>query len=69
MFNLKLGKRLQSIRKERGLSQEDVAEVLHMDRVSIGYIEQGKRAPRLQTIYALAALYEVSVADVFDFEY
>lgn len=67
-FNYLLGRRLQSLRKNRGLSQEDVGEALGMDRVSIGYIEQGKRAPRLQTLFALANLYGVEMKTLFDFE-
>lgn len=67
-FNYLLGRRLQSLRKNRGLSQEDVGEALGMDRVSIGYIEQGKRAPRLQTLFALANLYGVEMKALFDFE-
>ncbi len=39
-----------------------------MDRVSIGYIEQGKRAPRLSTLYALARYYDVEMQDFFDFD-
>lgn len=66
-FNIKLGKHLQALRKKQGLSQEAVGEALGMDRVSIGYIEQGKRSPRLQTIYSLAMLYQVPVRDLFDF--
>lgn len=63
-----LGRRLQSLRKNCGFSQEDVGEALGMDRVSIGYIEQGKRAPRLQTLFALANLYGVEMKALFDFE-
>lgn len=39
-----------------------------MDRVSIGYIEQGKRAPKLKTLYALAQVYNVDMQDFFRFE-
>ena len=67
-FNKQLGHHLKLLRKSHGLSQEAVGEALGMDRVSIGYIEQGKRAPRLQTLYALALLYRVPVAKLFDFE-
>lgn len=56
------------LRKNCGFSQEDVGEALGMDRVSIGYIEQGKRAPRLQTLFALANLYGVEMKALFDFE-
>ncbi len=57
-----LGRRLGAVRRSRGLSQERVAQMLDMDRVSIGYIEQGRRSPRLAT------LYDVRVTDFFDFE-
>lgn len=67
-FNYLLGRRLQLLRKNCGFSQEDVGEALGMDRVSIGYIEQGKRAPRLQTLFALANLYGVEMKALFDFE-
>ena len=67
-FNYSLGRRLQLLRKNCGFSQEDVGEALGMDRVSIGYIEQGKRAPRLQTLFALANLYGVEMKALFDFE-
>lgn len=57
----------QEIRRERGLTQEQVAEQLGMDRVSIGYIEQGKRTPRLSTLYALSQCYDIEMQAFFDF--
>ena len=66
-YKLLLGAHLQSIRRSRGLTQEQVAEYLHMDRVSIGYIEQGKRAPKLSTLYALSECYDVEMRDIFRF--
>lgn len=68
-FNNELGRHLQSLRKQRGFSQEAVGEALGMDRVSIGYIEQGKRAPRLQTLFALSILYQVEMRELFEFDY
>lgn len=67
-FQKQLGTRLQEIRKTRGLSQEAVGALVGMDRVSIGYIEQGKRAPKLKTLYALAQVYRVDMQDFFRFE-
>ena len=60
-----LGSNIQRIRKSRGLSQENVAALLSMDRVSIGYIEQGKRAPKLSPLYKLAEVFEVQIEDFF----
>lgn len=53
-FKKQLGRALQAKRKRCGLSQEKAGEAIGMDRVSIGYIEQGKRAPKLSTLYALS---------------
>lgn len=39
-----------------------------MDRVSIGYIEQGKRAPKLSTLYSMADVLDIEIMDFFDFE-
>ena len=47
-----VGRRIQALRKGKGLSQEQLVELLVMDRVSIGYIEQGRRSPRLVTLSA-----------------
>lgn len=67
-YQKQLGAHLQRIRKTCGLSQEEVGNLLDMDRVSIGYIEQGKRAPKLKTLYAMARVYQVTMQDLFDFE-
>lgn len=67
-FLTKLGKRIQHVRVSLGFLQEDVAEMLGMTRVAIGYIEQGRRAPKLSTLYALARLYEVDIRTFFDFD-
>ncbi|WP_165784779.1 helix-turn-helix transcriptional regulator [Bifidobacterium parmae] len=60
-----VGRRIQSFRKSRGLSQEQLAERLDMDRVSIGYIEQGRRSPKLSTLYAIAGVLGIHVYDIF----
>lgn len=59
---------IQALRKTRGLSQEEVGNILDMDRVSIGYIEQGKRAPKLSTLYALADVFGIDIKDFFEFD-
>lgn len=67
-FQLQLGNRIQEIRLDRGLLQEDVAATLGMTRVAVGYIEQGRRSPKLSTLFALANLYDVDIRTFFDFQ-
>lgn len=66
IFQQQLGARIQATRKLRGLSQEELAARLGMDRVSIGYIEQGKRAPKLSTLHSLAIELNVTLCDLFE---
>lgn len=66
-YKLHFGAHLQSIRRSRGLTQEAVAESIGMDRVSIGYMEQGKRVPKISTLYALAQCYDIEMQDFFRF--
>lgn len=44
------GKRFLSARKQRGLSQEDVAAIMEVSRVAVGHYEQGRNQPALDTL-------------------
>ena len=64
-YKIHLGHRIQELRRSRDLTQERVAEILSMDAVSIGYIEQGRRAPKIKTLYELAKVFDVDMEDFF----
>lgn len=64
-FTIKLGRKIQDFREAKGYSQERLAYLADMDRVSIGYIEQGRRTPKIVTLHKLAKCLDVSVADFF----
>lgn len=56
-----LGKRIASLRKEKGLTQAALGEKAGLDRVAIGYIEQGKRRATVTTLYRIAQSLDVSL--------
>jgi Zn-dependent peptidase ImmA (M78 family)/transcriptional regulator with XRE-family HTH domain len=56
------GPALISAREHAGLTQDDVAAALGLSRQLIGYWEQGKRNPRTEQMFQLAALFRTSVA-------
>jgi transcriptional regulator with XRE-family HTH domain len=66
-FRGKLGERIQKLRKEKGITQEELASMTSLDRVSIGYIEQGIRAPKLRTLLAIAKALKIEVKELFSF--
>lgn len=60
----KVGKRVAAIRKERGISQEQLADMVELHRTYIGYIEQGKRNPSIGNMYKIARALKVEVRDL-----
>ena len=59
------GKRVADIRRKRGLTQEQLAELADMTTLSLSYIEQGRRWPRLATIHRLADCLKVPISELF----
>ncbi|WLV24600.1 helix-turn-helix transcriptional regulator [Aciduricibacillus chroicocephali] len=53
------GKVLKEFRKERKLSQEELAFICGLDRTYISLMERGKRKPTITTIFVLAAGLEI----------
>ena len=56
-----LGENLQRLRKEKGLSQEDVARALFVSRQTISKWETDKAEPGVDNLKVLADLYEVTL--------
>jgi len=60
----KLGKNLTRIRKEKGISQEKLSHLLHIDRSFVSNIENGKTNPTLATIAKLAKTLGVKLEEL-----
>jgi transcriptional regulator with XRE-family HTH domain len=60
----KLGKKLQALRKEAGISQEKLGELTGLDQTYISGIERGKRNPSLRSIEKLAKALNVNVSEL-----
>lgn len=61
----KFGARVRQLRRNAGLSQEELAERCHMHRNYVGGIERGERNPSLQNIALLALALGVTVGEFF----
>ncbi len=53
--------RLKELREERGLSQQDVGDVVNLTHAAYGYYERGDRDPSTETLAKLADFYDCSV--------
>lgn len=57
---MEMKERLQTLRKKSGLSQEKLAEILHVTRQAVSKWENGQSSPDLDNLAAMCELYHVS---------
>ena len=60
--------RLEELRKERGIKQEQLASVLEVSRQTISSLEKGRYNPSTQLAFKLARYFEMSIEDIFIYE-
>ena len=63
-----LKNRLEEIRNERGLNQEDLARALAVSRQTISSLENGRYNPSILLAFKIARYFSMSIEDIFIFE-
>ena len=66
-LNVQIGKRIQYLRKQKGLSQEQLAEALNIATSSLSYIETGRGFMTLATLEKMSEVLEVEPCEIFQF--
>lgn len=60
--------RIEEIRKERGITQEEFAKAMGVSRQTISSLERGKYNPSIFLAYKIAHSFGMSIEEVFIFE-
>jgi len=60
--------RLEALRNERGIRQEELAVALKVSRQTISSLENGRYNPSIQLAFKLARYFGLSVEDIFIYE-
>lgn len=60
--------RLEELRKERGIKQEDLASVLEVSRQTIGSLENGRYNPSIRLAFKIARYFEMRIEEIFIYE-
>ena len=60
--------KLQELRKRRGLTQEELAELLYVSRTAISKWESGRGYPSIDSLKAIFSYFPVSLDDVLSSE-
>ena len=64
----RIGKKIKSIRKNSGLTQEKLAEKINVHPTYIGKIESGKNNPSILLLYKLSKALKIKLSDLFDLD-
>lgn len=63
---IKFGERVREIRKEKGLSQEELAHIADLHRTYIGMIERAEKNITLLNIEKIANALEVNIKELIN---
>ena len=60
--------KIEEIRKEKGIKQEDFAKLMGVSRQTISSLETGKYNPSIFLAHKIAKYFEMTIEEVFIFE-
>ena len=60
--------RLEELRKQRGIQQEDLANALEVSRQTIGSLENGRYNPSILLAFKIARFFDMSIEEIFIYE-
>lgn len=64
---VKFGEQIKKLRKEKGLTQEQLADAAQIERSYMGTIERGERNPTLLKVYRIAKALKVDSSRLLPF--
>ncbi|MCQ1528382.1 helix-turn-helix transcriptional regulator [Lutispora saccharofermentans] len=60
--------RLEELRKQNGIKQEDLASALEVSRQTIGSLENGRYNPSIILAFKIARFFGLTIEDIFIYE-
>lgn len=65
---MEFGEKLQELRKNRGLTQEELAEALYVSRTAVSKWESGRGYPNIDSLKDIAKFFQASIDDLLSGE-
>lgn len=60
--------KLEEIRKQKGITQEDLAKALEVSRQTVSSLENGRYNPSIILAFKIARYFNMSIEDIFIYE-
>ena len=65
---MEFNEKLQGLRKEKGLTQEELAELLYVSRTAVSKWESGRGYPNIESLKDISKFFSVSIDDLLSGE-
>ena len=65
---MEFGEKLQKLRKDKGLTQEELAEALYVSRTAVSKWESGRGYPNIESLKEISRFFSVSVDNLLSSE-
>lgn len=65
--DIRLAKKIRRLRKEKGYTQEQLAEKVHVSTTHVGLVEVGRRRFGLKTLQKVASVLGIKVKDLIPY--
>lgn len=65
---MEFSEKLQELRKNKGLTQEELAEILYISRTAVSKWESGRGYPNIDSLKEISKFFEVSIDDLLSGE-
>lgn len=65
---MEFNEKLQGLRKEKGLTQEELAEVLYVSRTAVSKWESGRGYPNIESLKDISKFFSISIDDLLSGE-
>ena len=65
---VRMKNRLEELRKQRGIKQEELANVLEVSRQTISSLEKGRYNPSIQLAFRIARYFQMTIEEIFIYE-
>ena len=65
---VRMKNRMEELRKQRGIKQEELANALEVSRQTISSLENGRYNPSIQLAFKIAKYFNMSIEEIFIYE-
>ena len=65
-MTVNIGERIRFFRKRRRLTQQQLADQLHVTQIAVHHWENGIREPKYSVLYQICLILKVSMAELFE---